>query len=174
VGFFIKFMPMNLFMIPLMTGLLGWLITWLFVKLIFWPNHAGIKKLLGQLDISLIINKENSKQQFEAILPTIDQQLNDFFTHKLGAKLPMVSMFIGDKTIEQLKEVFVEELREIFPYLIQHLAAKTKNDFSENLSTKWRPLLESSLLKATRIYRIIAFSIGIVWGILILILTHHV
>jgi hypothetical protein len=83
-------------------------------------------------------------------------------------------MFIGDKTIEQLKEVFVEELREIFPSLIQHLAAKTKYDFSENLSTKWSPLLKSSLLKATRTYRIIAFSIGIVWGILILILTHHV
>jgi hypothetical protein len=81
-------------------------------------------------------------------------------------------MFIGDKTIEQLKEVFVEELRDIFPSLIQHLAAKTKDDFSEQLTTKWKPILEARLLKTTRSYRIIAFSIGLVWGILILILTH--
>jgi len=165
-------MSMDLLIIPLMTGLLAWFIAWLLVKLVFWPNNAGMKKMLEQLDISLFINKENSKQQFEAILPTIDHQLHEFFTHKLGAKLPMVSMFIGDKTIEQLKEVFVEELREIFPLLIQHLAVKTKDDFSEQLSTKWKPLLEARLLKATRSYRIIAFSIGLVWGILILILTH--
>jgi hypothetical protein len=167
-------MSMDIIIIPLMTGFLAWLIAWLFVQLIFWPKHAGIKKLFHELDISMLINKENSAQQFEAILPTIDNQLNDFFTHKLAEKMPMVSMFIGDKTIVQLKTVFVEEMREIFPMLIQQMAAKTKDDFALHITSKWKPILVSSLLKATRQYRNLAFAIGLAWGVLMVMLTHHV
>ncbi len=165
---------MVMFIIPLMTGLLAWFIAWLFVQLIFWPNNKGIQKLLQELDISKLVNKENSTNQFEAILPIIDNQLNDFFTHKLTEKMPMVSMFIGDKTIAQLKTVFVEELREIFPSLIQQMASNIKSDFTYHLNSKWKKIIVSSLLKATRLYRFIAFSIGVAWGVLIVMLIHHV
>ncbi len=165
---------MSLIIIPLMTAILAWFIAWLFVKLIFWPNNAGILNLLQKIDIEKIVNKENSAQQFEAILPAIDLQLNEFFTHKLSQKMPMISMFIGEKTIVQLKAVFVEELREIFPSLIQQMVNKTKNDFSLNLSSKWGSIMAAALFKWTRKFRFIAFSIGLAWGILIVILTHNV
>ena len=165
---------MDMIIIPLMTGFLAWLIAWLFVQLIFWPKNAGIKKIFTELDLTLIINKENSAQQFEAILPTIDNQLNDFFTHKLAEKMPMVSMFIGDKTIEQLKTIFLEELREIFPSLMQQMAEKTKGDLAQNITEKWAPLLVSSLLKATRQFRYLAFVIGMAWGVLMVMLIRHV
>lgn len=165
---------MDFYIIPFLTGLLAWFITWLFVKLLFWPNNKGIHAVLENLDIALFINKENSNRQFEAILPTIDAQLNYFFTNKLGDKLPMISMFIGDKTIEQLKTVFVEELREIFPNLIEQLFLKSKADFTKNLTKKWSPLLYKGMLKASRKFRILAFLIGFMWGILMVLIIHHV
>jgi hypothetical protein len=174
MGFFIKSISMDLLILSFMTGLLAWFIAWLFVKFLFWPKNNGLLKLMATVDISEFINKESGGKQFEAILPTIDQQLNAFFTHTLGAKLPMVAMFIGEKTIVQLKEVFVEELREIFPGLVQQMALNTKKDFTENIASKWGPMIASKILKATRRYRIMAFAIGMVWGILLFILIHHV
>lgn len=165
---------MDFFIIPIMSSLLAWLIAWLFVKLIFWPNQLGMIKLINKIDIQVFFQKEKKDAQFESILPFIDQQLNEFFTHKLGAKLPMVSMFIGEKTVDQLKAVFIDELREIFPTLIKHLAEKTKEEFTSNLESKWKPILANSLLKATRGIRIIAFAIGLIWGVLILMLIQHV
>lgn len=165
---------MDYYTIPILTGLLAWLIAWLFVKLLFWPKLKGLETLLNQLDIALLLNKENSNRHFDAILPTVNEQLNDFFSNKLSTKLPMIALFIGEKTIAQLKDVFVEELRSIFPVLIQQLANKTKEEITNDLDTKWISIFSKTLLKATLFYRIIAFFIGCTWGVLMVLIIHHV
>jgi len=164
---------MNLYLIPLLTGALTWFIAWLFIQVLVKSKQFGIYSFIQQLDITSFVNKETSSNQFESILPNIDAQLDTFFTHKLGEKMPVVSMFIGDKTIGQLKSVFVEELREIFPILIQQLADKTKQAIVENWEAKWLTKLNDRLLIATRPFRILSFVIGVMYGFLLILLINH-
>ena len=163
---------MNLILIPLMTAILGWLIAWLFVKLVFINWNGGLAKLIDSIKIEEIITAESSSIQFNSVLPYIDARLDDFFKNKLGDKMPMIAMFIGEKTVAQLKSVFMEELSLLYPSLMKQIAQSAKDDFSKQLQQKWRPILEPALFHKTRNYRILAFIIGMVWGIIILMLTH--
>jgi len=76
-------------------------------------------------------------------------------------------MFIGDKTIAQLKEVFLEELHQIFPALLSQFTQSTAAAFLFNIETKWSKKLETYLLKATQQLRIGAFFFGFIWGFII-------
>jgi uncharacterized membrane protein YheB (UPF0754 family) len=163
---------MQLIVIPLMSAILGWLIAWLFIKLIFAPWHNGLKNFIQGLQIESIVPASASKAQFEAILPLIDDKFDQFFKQKLGEKMPMISMFIGDKTVAQLKSIFLEELQLIFPAVLNQFLYNAKNDFTNTIHSKWRLILEPILLKATRKYRIIAFLIGLIWGIILLLIIH--
>ena len=170
----------SLLLIPIMTGLLGWLLVWLFVKSLFFPYrtitignykwNAGLKHLINKFPIEQIFPADNSN--FDAVLPFIDTKLDDFFKRKLSEKLPMISMFIGANTINQLKEVFIEELKQLFPELLSNLASNTKAQLLNTLQDKWRPIIEPKLLKGTKTVRWIAFIIGFVWGLLILLIIH--
>jgi hypothetical protein len=86
--------------------------------------------------------------------------------------MPVISMFIGDKTIAQLKEVFLEELHQIFPTLLSQFTQTTATAILLNIETKWSNKVETYLLKATQKLRIAAFFFGFIWGLIIqLILT---
>jgi hypothetical protein len=164
---------MQLLFIPLMTALLAWFIAWFFVKALFINWNQGLQKQIAGIQLDAIISKKAINRQFEAVRPYIDEQLDLFFTTKLGEKLPIVSMFIGDKTVAQLKSVFLEELQLLFPELVEKLAENTKADFAQNITAKWKPILEPSLLKATRKYRLLACIIGLAWGFIMQAITHH-
>lgn len=58
-------------------------------------------------------------ENFEKIMPLIENHVDDFLRNKLSESMPMISMFIGDRTINQLKELFMRELRIIFPASIK-------------------------------------------------------
>jgi hypothetical protein len=174
MGFFVKFLFMQLFIIPLMSALLAWFIAWLWVKLLFSSNGKYLQKEIEAINIDSLFNQDTSRTQFEAVLPTIDAQLDHFFTHKIGEKLPMISMFIGEKTIVQLKAVFIEELSSIFPTLVKSLSTSALQAFSKDLHSKWSPILEARVLKSTLIIRIISFFIGLIWGFIINFLLYQI
>lgn len=81
--------------------------------------------------------------------------------------MPVISMFIGEKTITQLKEVFLEELAQIFPALLSEFTQSTANTFLLNLELKWSKKLETYLLKASQKLRIMAFCLGFIWGLIL-------
>jgi hypothetical protein len=122
------------------------------------------------MDLAGILPNLSSQDQFEALKPVIHEKLDLFFREKLTAKMPMISMFIGDKTIEELKAVFMEELELLFPELM--------NSYSGNLNQliqqQWQLHLRSMLLKkvteATIPLRWIAFGLGVIWGLLLILL----
>ena len=169
-------------LISLLTGILSWCIAWMFIKILFIPKipialgqfhwESTFNKIIKDLPIESLIAqyKENS---FNAILPAIDANLALFFKDRLAEKLPVVSMFIGEKTILQLKEVFIEELRQLFPALIGQLAQHIHQDFLSTLSCKWAPILETILLKATQKLRWTCVLIGCIWGWGIYLLIQH-
>jgi hypothetical protein len=163
---------MNLIIVPLMSAILGWLVAWLFIKAIFISWGGGLSKMISSIEIDKIITKEFSLQQFESALPLIDEQLDQFFKQRLGEKMPMISMFIGDKTVNELKAVFMDELKSLFPNLVHQFLLHAQQDFANTISNKWRPILEPQLLKATIKFRIIASILGLLWGIITILLIH--
>ena len=168
--------------ISLLTGLVTWFISWSYIKLLFFPKtplsigkyqwDSPLHQIIKNLPISSLIEQHKSNS-FETILPFIDSNLDSFFNERLVQKMPIISMFIGEKTIAQLKEVFIEELRQLFPDLISELTKSIQVDFLSTLSIKWMPILETVLMNATQKLRWISFLIGFIWGLIIyLFLTH--
>ena len=152
-----------------MTAIFGWIIAWLFVKALFLNWKGGLNQSIANLNIDQFITNEASLKQFDLLMPTLDKQLDDFFNHKLTQKMPMIAMFIGNKTIDQLKEVFIEELKLMFPELIQQLIKGSVKEI-ETLDQKWIKTIESAFFRATSKIRIAAFILGFLWGILLFLL----
>ena len=82
----------------------------------------------------------------------------------------MISMFIGDKTIEELKEVFMEELALLFPMLISEFSAHLNKDLHAQWAEKLSKIVQKKIFKATRPIRWAAFAIGAIWGAAIAII----
>lgn len=53
--------------------------------------------------------------QLENLFPLAEKHIDHFLRYKLTTAMPMVAMFIGDKTIAQFKAVFMDELKELLP-----------------------------------------------------------
>ena len=168
---------MQIVLLPLLVACFGWLISWGFIKIIFFP-HQSIRmagrqwqslfaKKAGQISIHQILPPLTQGDSFQKLLPFIDSKLDEFFKERLVQKMPVISMFIGDKTITQLKEVFLEELEQIFPGLLSEFTQSTATAFLLNIETKWAKELETYLLKTTQKIRIMAFALGFIWGLVV-------
>lgn len=171
---------MSLFFIPLCIGVFGWMLIWALVQIIFYPIRPLVfgpfrweswaNQWIKKMDLTTLLPNLSTQDQFEALKPIMHEKLDLFFREKLTAKMPMISMFIGDKTIEELKAVFMEELELLFPELM--------NSYSGNLNQliqqQWQLHLRSMLLKkvteATIPLRWIAFGLGVIWGLLLILL----
>jgi len=168
---------MHTVLLPLLVACFGWLISWGFIKLLFFPHRS--MQLLGihwqspfatmakEISLDTILPSLTKADSIKALLPFIDAKLDEFFKERLVKKMPVISMFIGDKTITQLKEVFLEELEQLFPNLITKFSQIAKEQFLLNIETKWSNELETYLVKATQKIRIIAFCLGFIWGLLL-------
>jgi len=64
-----------------------------------------------------------SAENLEKLKPEIEKHLDDFLNHKLREVFPILSKFIGVKTINQLKDAFLTELETIFPVMINRYMA---------------------------------------------------
>lgn len=167
---------MQLILLVLMTSLLAWFIVWAMVKIIFIPVNkitilgfsweAPIYVWVKQLDISRILSSNDVSDPLSKLMPLIDTRLDDFFRNRLAEKLPMISMFIGDKTIEQLKAVFIAELESLFPEILQTISTQTHTDIVLRLQTDWIKEIEMKLMKATSALRNMAIIIGLLGGFL--------
>ena len=142
------------------------------IKALFVSWRGGLKEAILDINIEQFVTKEASLIQFEKLMPIIDQEFDLFFKQKLSAKMPMISMFIGDNTIVQLKTIFIAELQQLFPILVDQFLHNSKFELASNLETKWRKKLESDLLNATKKFRIVAIIIGFLWGVITLALIH--
>ena len=157
---------MTFFLIPILVGAFGWCLVWAISIMPFkWPYLAD--KWVGQIDLAKLIPELTEKDPFEAMKPVINVKLDDFFRHKLSAKLPMISMFIGEKTIEELKEVFMEELALLFPLLITEFSAHLNKDLQQQWERKFSIILQQKIIQASRPFRWGAFVLEVIWGAVI-------
>lgn len=167
---------MSIFLIPILVGAFGWLLVWGIVKIIFYPIHAlkigpfkwtsMASQWVGQIDLTILLPQMTKKDSFETLKPLINEKLDVFFKEKLSTKLPMISMFIGDKTIEELKVVFMEELAILFPVLTTQLSFNLNQDLHQQWQAKFNNIIAQKITKASLPLRWVAFALGAIWGCL--------
>jgi hypothetical protein len=157
---------MLFFLIPILVGAFGWCLVWAISIMPFkWPYLAD--KWVGQIDLVKLIPELTEKDPFESMKPVINDQLDDFFRHQLSAKLPMISMFIGDKTIEELKAVFMDELALLFPLLLKEFSTHLNKELQQQWEKKFRTIIQHKIIKASMPLRWTAFILGAIWGFVI-------
>ena len=197
---FLNIMPVYLIS-PLVNAVGCWLCVSLMLYLVFQPEKpasflgmkiqgmvpANFKKLSQKLsDIIyqlLISHKEDLKAEITApekmdkLMPHIESHIDFFLREKLPKSMPMIAMLIGDKTIGQIKEVFVAEIKVLFPQLIgQYMDGLMDDDRVYPLLTE--KLQSAAVLsyvtgvksKLTRLFfkiKLGAFVFGLVYGLLI-------
>jgi len=109
----------------------------------------------------------------EKIKPLIETHIDDFLRNKLKQQLPMIGMFIGDKTISTLKVVFMQEIESLFPQVMQQFAGQLKNELNieqmvvSKIATVSSAQIESLLYKKLARDFHMAAMIGAVAGLLI-------
>ncbi|HEX9508882.1 MAG TPA: DUF445 family protein [Puia sp.] len=193
-----------LYTIPFISAFIHWLTIWMALKLLFHPRQP--KKILGftlqgvfpkkqqQIAENLgrivgqeLLSFEDIEQTItdpanvQRILPLADEHIDNFLRHKLKESMPMISMFIGDKTIGQLKAVFMKELEELFPVIMKNYVAHLKNDLDlerivvdkiANFSSdRLETMLNQILTKEFRFVEVIGAALGFFIGLLQIFLT---
>jgi uncharacterized membrane protein YheB (UPF0754 family) len=160
-------MKVALFIIPLMTAIAGWLANMLFIKMIFRPfrpvkigglafqgffpkKQEQLAKGLGILastEFHSFIDLEkrvSDPANLQKVLPTIESHVDEFLRVKLGKEIPMISMFIGDRTIESLKKVFMQEIEILFPVIMRQFANNLENELDIEAMVRMKIMAISS------------------------------
>ena len=154
-------MDYRLLLVPLISALLGWLASRIAFNLMFHPVHPvkilgftvqGVvpknQKRLAE-KIGKLLSKEvfsdsgfetkiSDPQNIKRLLPLVDQHIDHFLRVKLAESIPAVGMFVGEKTLGQLKQVFLTELEQLFPVIMDHYlhTLKTELDLEKMLVNK--------------------------------------
>jgi uncharacterized membrane protein YheB (UPF0754 family) len=144
-------------------------------------QHLGklvSKELLSFKDIE---EKITSPENLNKIMPVVDEHIHNFLRNKLSATMPMLSMFIGDKTIAQLKDVFMIELQELFPQLMKNYMTSLQQELdlekivtekvSHFSSDKLEQILNDIMAKEFRFVEIIGGVLGFLIGLLQVLIT---
>lgn len=124
-----------------------------------------------------ISNPDNLKK----IMPMIENHVDDFLRNKLSTEMPVISMFIGDKTIIKLKESFMKEIEILFPMVMKKYAANLKDELdlekivvekvSGFSSDKLEEVLQQIMSKEFRFVEIIGAVIGFIIGFVQVLIT---
>ncbi|MBH2003530.1 MAG: DUF445 family protein [Sphingobacteriia bacterium] len=193
-----------IYLIPLISAFIGWFTNWIAIKMLFHPKepkyilgipfHGIFPKRQQQFAEKLgkmVSNELLSFQDIEAkisnpanvqkLMPFVEQHIDHFLRVKLADQMPVISMFIGDKTITQLKAVFIAELTELFPEIMKNymnnlqeeldlekIVAEKVRGFS---SDKLEQLLNDIMSKEFRFVEIIGGVLGFVIGLIQVLLT---
>ena len=193
-----------LFLIPLISAFIGWFTNWIAIKMLFHPREP--KKILGitfhgifpkrqqqfamklgklvsneLLSFEDIEQKIANPQNVEKLMPVLEGHIDTFLKEKLTAQIPMLAMFVGEKTIAQVKSVFMAELQELFPILMKQYMTtlQTELDMEQIVtdkvgrfsSDKLEEILNQIMSTEFRFVEIIGGVLGFLIGIVQVLLT---
>lgn len=193
-----------LYSIPFISAFIHWLTIWMALKLLFHPRRPrrvlgftlqgvfpkkqrqiaeSLGRIVGQQLFSFgdiektIADPENVKR----ILPLVEVHIDNFLRNKLKETMPMISMFIGEKTIVQLKGVFMAELEELFPVVMRSYVSHLREDLDlerivvEKIAgfsnDRLEAMLNEFLTKEFRFVELIGAGLGFLIGLLQILLT---
>ena len=193
-----------LFLIPFISAFIGWFTNWIAIKMLFHPREP--KKILGitfhgifpkrqqqfamklgklvsneLLSFEDIEQKIANPQNVEKLMPVLEGHIDTFLKEKLTVQIPMLAMFVGEKTIAQVKAVFMAELQELFPILMKQYMTtlQTELDMEQIVtdkvgrfsSDKLEEILNQIMSTEFRFVEIIGGVLGFLIGIVQVLLT---
>lgn len=193
-----------IYLIPFISAFIGWFTNWIAIKMLFHPKEPkiilGIRfqgifpkrqlqfaEKLGKLVSEELLSFDDIEEKISnpanigKLMPFVEEHIDHFLRVKLAEQMPMISMFIGDKTINQLKEVFVTELTELFPVIMKNYMNNLQEDLDlEKIVTqkvtgfssdKLEQILNAIMAKEFRFVEIIGGVLGFLIGLLQVFLT---
>jgi len=198
-------MHIGWFLIPLISAFIGWFTNWIAIKMLFHPRQPrtilGITlqgifpkrqqqfaEKLGKLvsdellSYSDIASKITDPANLQSVMPLVDTHIDDFLRKQLPEQMPIISMFIGDSTIRELKSVFLVKLQELFPEIMKsymhtlqdqlNLEAIVTEKVAGFSSDKMEQILMSIMQKEFRFVEIIGGVLGFAIGLLQVLITY--
>lgn len=197
-------MSITWIIIPLISAFIGWFTNWIAIKMLFHPREP--KKILGftfhgifpkrqqvfaarlgklvsdeLLSFSDISTKITNPSNLKSVMPLIEKHIDRFLREQLPEQMPLISMFIGESTIQELKGVFVRQLEVLFPEIMQSYVHTLKDQLDLEAivtqkvagfsSDKMEQILMSIMQKEFRFVEIIGGILGFVIGMLQVVLT---
>jgi uncharacterized membrane protein YheB (UPF0754 family) len=185
--------------IPIISGFIGWVTNWVAIKMLFHPRNPvrvlgltfhgifpkrqkqfaeKLGKLVSEelLSFSEIEQKIINPSNLKKMMPLVEAHVDDFLRNKLKDVFPVISMFIGDKTINELKGFFMTELEALFPILMQRYMKNLQEELdlekiviekvSGFSSDKLEEILMGIMSKEFRFVEIIGGVLGFLIGLL--------
>ncbi len=92
--------------------------------------RAAGKAASNAFSLTGIAGKISSPDNFQKLKPELEVYIDHFLNHKLKEVFPMLSMFIGEKTISQFKQAFLSELEQIFPQVMARYADNLQQEIN--------------------------------------------
>jgi uncharacterized membrane protein YheB (UPF0754 family) len=196
---------MLIFLIPVISAFIGWITNLVAIKMLFHPKkpvNLGFYKMqgifpkrqqqfaekLGKLVAEELLSFEDisvrlsDPDKIKGMLPGIADQMDEFLRKKLPGSMPVLSMFIGDSTINKIKNVFMDEMEVLLPRIIHQYVDSHKeeldlekivaNKVSGFSSDKLEEILNSIMKKEFRFVEIIGGVLGFIIGIVQVLITH--
>ena len=189
-----------IYLIPFIGAFAGWFINYLALQILFHPStpkkflgvrfqgilpkhqkqiattlgnlaSEGIKPYISELEASI-----TSPSNIDKMMPFVEKHIDHFLRVKLAERMPVISMFIGESTIAELKSVFIEELKELFPELMKNYIDGMKEDLDvekliatkiESIKTdRLEYILNNTLRKQLAYYKTLSIALGFIFGLL--------
>lgn len=196
-----------IFLLPVATAFTAWFTAWAMLYFVLYPISPikflgftlqgfllknqqdiaekvgeGIAKELAAQDISSLLADENA---LKGVYPLIEQHLDNFLRIKLKEKMPIISAFIGNNTIEKLKDGMMEEITVLLPEVITKYAGniltnpavKTKITQSiatypaEKIKANLAPILKQAMSKLPIMFALVGLVIGAVVAVIMYAFT---
>ena len=137
-------------MLPVISAFIGYITNWVAIKMLFHPREPvrflGIEfqgvfpkrqqvfagrlgklvsdELLSFDDLTSVLTNADDLQ---AVLPLLDTKVEEFLRKKLPVEMPMLGMFIGDKTVAKMKEVLMNEVTGMLPEMMETYTQSLRN-----------------------------------------------
>lgn len=186
-------------LIPLISTCIGWFTVWIALKMLFhprepkkflWVTFHGIfpkrqpqfAEKLGKLVSEELFSFHDIEEKIthpdnvHTIMPLAEEHIDHFLRVKLPQQMPVIGMFIGDKTMQELKAVFTAELETLFPVIMKRYMNKLEEELNlEKVITekvaafspdKLEQILNSIMVKEFRFVKIIGGILGFAIGLL--------
>ena len=180
-----------LLLIPVVGAFIGWMANRMVVntliKRILPSKQSSVAQQVGKLAASEMVSFDEIEKKIagpeamDKIMPLVEGHIDNFLRNKLAQAFPMISMFIGDKTINQLKEIFMKEMQEIFPQLMKNYAQNLRSDIdiekmvSQKIASfppeKLETGIRQNLGKELRSFELAGAGVGFLIGIVQVLLT---
>jgi uncharacterized membrane protein YheB (UPF0754 family) len=191
-------------LLPLIAAFIGWFTNWIAIKMLFHPREPKkilwftlhgifpkrqrqfaekLGKLVSEelLSFNDIASKITNPANLDKVMPEIEAHIDTLLRTKLTEEFPVISMFIGDGTINKLKTMFMTELKVLFPGLMKNYVGRLQADLdlekivvekvSNFSSDKLERILLQIMSKEFRFVEIIGGVLGFLIGVLQVLLT---